>query len=118
MHSVTLSPVNSKCTPPRCAPQSLRMWQDSSSSWRILSKRRVLIPLLVVSVFPCIGSQHQSTCLPARRSVSAIGGRHFSTKPAPKRWIRSEERRVGKECRARWWPYDKKKKNECILIAK
>src|SRR2546430_8233686 len=73
MHSVTLSPVNSKCTPPRCAPQSLRMRQDSSSSWRILSKRRVLIPLLVVSVFPCIGSQHQSTCLPARRSVSAIG---------------------------------------------
>src|SRR5437762_12749763 len=23
---------------------------------------------------------------------------------------RSEERRVGKECRSRWWPYDKKKK--------
>src|SRR5205085_5215689 len=24
---------------------------------------------------------------------------------------RSEERRVGKECRSRWWPYDKKKIN-------
>src|SRR5438445_13890982 len=23
---------------------------------------------------------------------------------------RSEERRVGKECRSRWWPYDLKKK--------
>src|SRR5438034_9037283 len=25
---------------------------------------------------------------------------------------RSEERRVGKECRSRWWPYSEKKKNE------
>src|SRR5438876_11904568 len=24
--------------------------------------------------------------------------------------LRSEERRVGKECRARWWPYDDNKK--------
>src|SRR5437762_13295222 len=27
--------------------------------------------------------------------------------PAP---LRSEERRVGKECRCRWWAYDEKKK--------
>src|SRR5438270_9847654 len=27
-------------------------------------------------------------------------------------WARSEERRVGKECRARWSPYDSKKKVE------
>src|SRR5436189_4856358 len=25
---------------------------------------------------------------------------------------RSEERRVGKECRSRWWPYHEKKKKE------
>src|SRR5437763_15797975 len=25
---------------------------------------------------------------------------------------RSEERRVGKECRSRWWPYEEKKKNK------
>src|SRR5436190_19064704 len=25
---------------------------------------------------------------------------------------RSEERRVGKECRSRWWPYHEKKKRE------
>src|SRR5947199_10384472 len=25
---------------------------------------------------------------------------------------RSEERRVGKECRSRWWPYDEKKKRK------
>src|SRR5439155_12374021 len=24
-------------------------------------------------------------------------------------WVRSEERRVGKECRCRWWAYDEKK---------
>src|SRR5690625_8031677 len=26
--------------------------------------------------------------------------------------LRSEERRVGKECRSRWWPDDEKKKEE------
>src|SRR6266513_4979218 len=30
---------------------------------------------------------------------------------------RSEERRVGKECRSRWWPYHQKKKsNRYILV--
>src|SRR5438876_2937642 len=28
----------------------------------------------------------------------------------PPQWWRSEERRVGKECRARWWPDQEKKK--------
>src|SRR5215469_17356620 len=28
--------------------------------------------------------------------------------------VRSEERRVGKECRSRWWPYHKKKKKNGI----
>src|SRR5207248_8614373 len=27
-------------------------------------------------------------------------------------WIRSEERRVGKECRCRWWAADEKKKKQ------
>src|SRR5882672_12161537 len=32
--------------------------------------------------------------------------------------IRSEERRVGKECRSRWWPYhEKKKENDHRVIA-
>src|SRR5476649_3086543 len=31
---------------------------------------------------------------------------------------RSEERRVGKECRSRWWPYDSKKKDKLCLIFK
>src|SRR5438309_10598593 len=36
------------------------------------------------------------------------------------RWItasssRSEERRVGKECRSRWSPYHLKKKKKCII---
>src|SRR5438132_4224635 len=30
---------------------------------------------------------------------------------AERRSERSEERRVGKECRSRWWPYREKKKN-------
>src|SRR5437660_10940145 len=28
------------------------------------------------------------------------------------REMRSEERRVGKECRSRWWPYHEKKKHK------
>src|SRR5688572_26149839 len=30
--------------------------------------------------------------------------------------IRSEERRVGKECRSRWSPYDEKKKRRCKMM--
>src|SRR5690348_18420733 len=33
-----------------------------------------------------------------------LGGLH------PAVGLRSEERRVGKECRSRWWPYHEKKK--------
>src|SRR5687768_18520722 len=29
------------------------------------------------------------------------------------KWARSEERRVGKECRSRWSAYDEKKKRTC-----
>src|SRR5438874_11106902 len=30
--------------------------------------------------------------------------------------LRSEERRVGKECRSRWWPYNKKKKKNKMML--
>src|SRR5437764_12435435 len=32
------------------------------------------------------------------------------------RLSRSEERRVGKECRSRWWPYHKKEKSVRLLL--
>src|SRR5207249_8438284 len=32
--------------------------------------------------------------------------------------LRSEERRVGKECRSRWSPYDEKKKKEIKIMQK
>src|SRR6266446_2959224 len=35
--------------------------------------------------------------------------------PANTEMRRSEERRVGKECRSRWWPYHLKKKRRLIL---
>src|SRR5437879_9636299 len=34
--------------------------------------------------------------------------KHRTSRTAP--FLRSEERRVGKECRSRWWPYEEKKK--------
>src|SRR5206468_8657172 len=42
-----------------------------------------------------------------RKRRSDLGGRCFAEDPA--RAERSEERRVGKECRSRWWPCDQKK---------
>src|SRR5215216_7308005 len=36
-----------------------------------------------------------------------------ATTRTSRRWTRSEERRVGKECRSRWSPYHKKKTKPC-----
>src|SRR5438034_3627001 len=33
------------------------------------------------------------------------GGRSYELRTNWKHAVRSEERRVGKECRSRWWPY-------------
>src|ERR1044071_2153472 len=37
--------------------------------------------------------------------IATKGG---NTRPGPGQWVRSEERRVGKECRSRWSPYHSK----------
>src|SRR5437879_12883998 len=42
-------------------------------------------------------------------NVPARGDRAFGVAAVPE-GTRSEERRVGKECRSRWWPDDEKKK--------
>src|SRR5438876_3425693 len=46
---------------------------------------------------------HFSKCSPGRVPVAAS------------RLPRSEERRVGKECRSRWWPYHYNKTRECSV---
>src|ERR1044072_6088169 len=40
-----------------------------------------------------------------RAAVTALGVEVIMTSPAHERASRSEERRVGKECRSRWSPY-------------
>src|SRR5207247_2977051 len=59
------------------------------------------------------------SCCEATRSRSSIGRGSLATGGASSRRRkcepssrRSEERRVGKECRARWWPYDENKSGE------
>ena len=45
---------------------------------------------------------------PSEVVVAADGSQHviqWEGTPAPRQWLRSEERRVGKECRSRWSPY-------------
>src|SRR5438552_8976336 len=52
---------------------------------------------------------------PRRASLSATAVLHDAPGTPPRARahdveVRSEERRVGKECRARWWPYHEKQK--------
>ena len=42
---------------------------------------------------------------PPRASSSPSSTPSCATTRSPARWTRSEERRVGKECRSRWSPY-------------
>src|SRR5690348_18308025 len=46
-----------------------------------------------------------------RAATRSVLRTHFSSSDASSR-ERSEERRVGKECRSRWSPYHEKKKNK------
>src|SRR5205809_7765971 len=55
-----------------------------------------------------------SIASPKRATLSMI---RFSLSPSPKIALRSEERRVGKECRPRWAAaHEKKKKSEEVLL--
>src|SRR3712207_7814589 len=63
-----------------------------------------------IHVGPAFVLQPQAVCRDVLLSVNAEAerpermalGRHVIR---PRRWRRSEERRVGKECRSRWAPY-------------
>src|SRR5437899_7218552 len=62
--------------------------------------------LLAVDVFAGIHGVDRDTRVPVIR-----GGEDYGIHIAPRQ--RSEERRVGKECRARWWRDHYKKKTKC-----
>src|SRR5947209_20508254 len=55
-----------------------------------------------------------SSDLVPRRQVAAEPVDHHdrADRPGRAQCLRSEERRVGKECRSRWWPDHEKKKKE------
>src|SRR3712207_9346479 len=60
------------------------------------------------------GKQHFHVCIEARAGIPLIelAGRSYKSgwERTHDGMIRSEERRVGKECRSRWSPYHYKKK--------
>ena len=60
-HSVTSSPVYSRCTPPGQTPSARQAAKKPSISAMIASKWRVLRPPATVNTFACIGSQAQTT---------------------------------------------------------
>ena len=76
--------------------------------------RRLFLPLVVLLLAATAGAQ--SAYDEIKADIDKAGGVYFmypfdtpSATPAPKGYepfyIRSEERRVGKECRSRWSPY-------------
>src|SRR3712207_8903268 len=66
--------------------------------------------------FPCTTARSTISCSSRSRSGRVAGAvmdadpRHAAGPPP-----RSEERRVGKECRSRWSPYHYKKKRQSIM---
>src|ERR1039457_3741044 len=51
------------------------------------------------------GSGHPTSCCSAADVVAALFFGHMRYDPKNPHYYRSEERRVGKECRSRWSPY-------------
>src|SRR5690349_25095819 len=54
---------------------------------------------------------------PPPPAFSSLAAGSPSLAPPPAFPGRSEERRVGKECRSRWWPYREKKEEERLEVA-
>src|SRR5205085_10669112 len=50
-----------------------------------------------------VGNGVQSTA--GQTAITAYDGAYETAKPGGGPWLRSEERRVGKECRSRGWAY-------------
>src|SRR5207249_9745568 len=57
-------------------------------------------------------SAHFLEASPARKIASHRAQEHALAQPSQRRMKRSEERRVGKECRSRGSPYEQKRKIE------
>ena len=60
-------------------------------------KKKILIPVGMAALFLCASWQEAETTVSPDRLFLADNGKSL--------FIRSEERRVGKECRSRWSPY-------------
>ena len=88
MHSVTSSPVSSKCTPPGTVPSTQLSSKKQRNSHRMFSKSRVLWPDSELKVLACMGSQVQSTFSPSFLTARSSGGSFLSMMLAPKRVIR------------------------------
>src|SRR5687767_16008539 len=73
---------------PAPSPRQVRLWME-------------LLPPSLLWLFPVSRVRSRSLPCTVRRGAR-----------------RSEERRVGKECRSRWWPYHERKKKEATVQAR
>src|SRR5207249_11822912 len=100
------------CLGPRGHKESVcgeRRWQRCAGCSHIVSRRR--------SRRCVLERRRRKPLFRARRRLveGSLGRRASQTsveQAGSRQWIRSEERRVGKECRCRWSPYHEKKKRE------
>src|SRR2546422_11672964 len=87
---------------------SMSREEGAGGRWHVTSIRPDLIPLTAVPELPRftqrLNAAHQAARLWAGSLVGAAGP-GFDARYARVQDTRSEERRVGKECRSRWSPY-------------
>src|SRR5690348_18513068 len=76
------------------------------------SRRRQVTILSQEAWDACMAELNAELDPSARRANLLVSG--VKLERSRDRVLRSEERRVGKECRSRWWPYDYKKKLFCF----
>src|SRR5438046_6159823 len=77
--------------------------EDGIRDWSVTGVQTCALPIYGDERLLCKDGRHESVRVFGPRERSRV----MFHDP-----LRSEERRVGKECRSRWWQYDYKKKEE------
>src|SRR5690348_17984412 len=78
-------------------------WSSDVCSSDLLTRGRPFFIVRTVATHELVDHRVERDGVAGRRQAR---GRPARSEQCP----RSEERRVGKECRSRWWPYHQKKK--------
>src|SRR5438046_10698156 len=78
--------------------------EDGIRDWSVTGVQTCALPIYPLAP---VRVQRRSRSVRLHHGTGWVVNRHGVENNAPRR--RSEERRVGKECRSRWWPEQEKK---------